>query len=297
MRLATIALSSCCGCHIALLNLGSDLLTLLAQGELVFSPVLMDEKSIVPCDIALVEGSIRNTENIEHLKALRANAKTLIAFGTCAAFGGIPGIGSAYATLELLRKSYGEEFTPENIPALEQRVSPIDRFVPVDYYLPGCPPPPDLLKDTLLQFVAGKPPARHDLPVCADCHRTAKKEERCTPHRTINSQPDPDECLLTQGYICLGSVSRSGCGAPCTHAGVPCLGCRGPVDRVLTEPTHGIQRDLTRRMSHFNGKNEQQAKQLLTDRLHTLYAYTLATPELRRKDSEGVSELIHRINV
>ncbi len=297
MTLSTIQLASCCGCHVALVNLGTDLLDALTNEGLVYAPLLIDEKSIVPCDMAFVEGGVCNNEDTEKLKELRGKSKTLIALGTCACFGGIPGIGSAYPTVELLAKAYGTAFAPEGIPAREQRVHPIDSFVAVDYYLPGCPPPPGLLKDAIAQLFAGQEPTRIDLPVCAECQRIAKKGLQPEIKRTADSFPEVEECLLSQGYLCLGSVSRGGCGAPCTHKGVPCMGCRGPIDRVFVEPSHGILSDLTRRISHFTGKTEQEIEDQLLDILHTFYSFTLSVPEMRCKDAERVYTLIQRITV
>jgi F420-non-reducing hydrogenase small subunit len=281
----------------ALLNLGGDLVELLSDAELVFSPVLMDQKSIVDCDVALVEGSVRNEEDLEELKELRARSKTLVAFGTCAVFGGIPGLGSGYATLDLILKAYGEEFAPDHLPLLERRVYPIDQYVAVDYYLPGCPPPPKLLKDTLSRLLAGQAPIRIDLPVCAECKRKVTQEVEPEIKRLADTAPDMERCFLSQGYICLGSVSRNGCQASCPRAGIPCTGCRGPIDRVLAEPTHGILYDLTRRISHYTGKSEREVQRKLPDLLHSLYAYSLSVPEMRRKDAEAVGQLVHRISV
>jgi F420-non-reducing hydrogenase small subunit len=297
IKISTIPLDSCCGCHMSLVNLGTDLLDILAQNVLVFSPVLMDEKSIQPCTVALVEGGVRNHENIEKLKDLRDKADILIALGTCASFGGISGIGSAFTTAELLANAYGTDFAPENLPALESRVTPIDAHVTVDYYIPGCPPPSGILKDTLVSLLSGEKPRRVDLPVCAECKRTVKKHLQPDLKRMADNLPDPDECLLSQGFICLGSVSRCGCGAVCTHAGVPCRGCRGPIDRVFIEPTHGILFDLTRRISHFTGRKVSEIESKLQDSLHTLYQYTLSVPEMRCKDAEHIHRLIHRIKV
>jgi F420-non-reducing hydrogenase small subunit len=297
MKVATYQLTSCCGCHIALVNLGTQVLDLLSAGQLVFSPVLKDVKEIEACDVAIIEGSVRNEENLDVLSEIRNQADTLIAFGICACFGGVPGLGSAFQVLEIITEVYDIDFTPENIPGLTQRLSPIDSYVEVDYYLPGCPPPPDLLKNSIEKLLTGQDPPRYDLPVCADCDRVVKKKLDATINRTANSFPDDEECLLSQGYICLGSVSRSGCGAPCPHAGVPCMGCRGPIDRVFTEPTHGIFHDLTRRLSHFSGKPEEEVITNLKDLLHTLYIFTLSVPDLRQKDTDEVSNLIARIRV
>jgi F420-non-reducing hydrogenase small subunit len=206
-------------------------------------------------------------------------------------------MGSAFRVLEILATAYDHDFTPENIPALTKRLSPIDSHIDVDYYLPGCPPPPDLLKNAVDMLLTGQDPPRYDLPVCADCDRIAGERIDAPVKRTGNTFPDPEECLLSQGYICLGSVSRSGCGAPCPHAGVPCLGCRGPIDRVFIEPTHGVFYDLVRRVSHFSGKSEEEVKEHLTDTLHTLYGFTLSVPDLRKKDTEDVYNVIRRITV
>lgn len=301
MNITTYQLTSCCGCHVALVNLGTHFLDLIAAGELVCSPVLTDTKDIPDCDIALIEGSVRTEENAGILHELRDHAQTLIAFGTCACFGGVPGMGSAFGIHEILSEGYGTDFIPENIPQLTQRLSPIDSYVEVDYYLPGCPPPPDLLHSSIEILLTGQEPPRYDLPVCADCDRIAGnpsgKKITLTQKRTVNSFPDEEECLLSQGYLCLGSVSRSGCGAPCPHAGVPCTGCRGPIDRVFTEPSHGIFRDLVRRLSHFSGNSEEEVIQNLTDVLHTLYSFTLSVPDLREKDTEDVYNMIKRIRV
>lgn len=297
MKIATIPLSSCCGCHVGLVNLGEDLLAALAGGALVYSPVLMDAKSIPECDVALVEGGLRNAENTERLRELRAKSKILIALGTCASFGGIPGIGSAFNNEELLERAYGKGFSPEDIPALEPRVSPIDACVEVDFYIPGCPPPPAVLANALTKLLSGAAPERIDLPVCAECRRSARKEIKADIKRTLDERPAPDECLLSQGYICLGSVSRGGCTAACTGVGVPCMGCRGAIDRVLTDRTHGILYDLTRRISHFTGKTEKEVEAKMTDLVHTIYSFSFSVPEMRPKDAERISKLIHRITV
>ncbi|HMK56684.1 MAG TPA: hypothetical protein VK448_08620 [Dissulfurispiraceae bacterium] len=297
VKIATIPLDSCCGCHMALVNLGTDLLDILADNALVYSPVIMDEKKIQRCTVALVEGGVRNHENVEKLKELREKADILIALGTCASFGGISGMGSAFATFELLANAYGSEFAPEGLPLLEPRVSPIDAHVEVDYYIPGCPPPLGILRNTLVSLLSGQKPQRVDLPVCAECKRTVKKHLGAEIKRMADNMPDEEECLLSQGFVCLGSVSRCGCGAVCTHAGVPCKGCRGPIDRVFVEPTHGILHDLTRRISHFTGEKVETVESRLKDILHTFYSYTLSVPEMRGKDSEHIHKLIHRIKV
>ena len=297
MKVSTVCLSSCCGCHMALVNLGEDLLKPLASNELAFSPVLLDVKTIQECDLALVEGGVRTEENVEVLQELRHKSKVLIGLGTCASFGGIPGLGSAYATMDLLVEAYTSKYRPENSTHLTSREEPIDAYVYVDYYIPGCPPPLPILGSALTHLFNGQDPPRVDLPVCAECTRIARREVQSEIKRTLNCVPEKEECLLSQGFICLGSVSRGGCEAPCTQAGVPCLGCRGPIDRVFTEQTHGILYDLVRRTSHFTGMKEEEVEKGLDDVLHTFYAFTLPVREIRQKDREKTWKLLHRIEV
>lgn len=186
MRVSTVCLSSCCGCHMALVNLGEDLLGPLKDGGLIFSPVLMDAKQIEKCELALLEGGVRNEENIQVLREIRANADVLIALGTCAAFGGVPGPGSAYATMDLLVTSYNEHYRPQGSTKLTPREEPIDAYVDVDYYIPGCPPPLPILGNALKQMFDGEEPSRVDLPVCAECQRIAKREVQSDFKRTLN---------------------------------------------------------------------------------------------------------------
>ncbi len=297
MRVSLISLSSCSGCHLSLLALGPDLIATLSENALSFGPILMDSKAIVPSDLALVEGCVRNNQDVEELREIRGKVKTLVAFGTCASFGGIPGLGSAFSTAELLREAYGPDFAPEDLPVLEPRAVTVDHCVPVDYYIPGCPPPHAIVKDAIAKMLAGQAPSRVDLPVCAECGRIATRHTQSEIRRLADQAPEPKECLLSQGFICLGSVSRSGCGAVCTETGSPCWGCRGPIDRVLVEPTHGILFDLTRRISHFTGKSREQVQQQLPDMLHALYSFTLSTAEMRRKGAEAIHDHIQRIRV
>ncbi|MFH0957346.1 MAG: hypothetical protein V1897_01450, partial [Pseudomonadota bacterium] len=50
---------------------------------------------------------------------------------------------------------------------------------------------------------------------------------------------DQSQCLVSQGCICLGFVTRGGCGAPCTNGGLPCWGCRGPSQATLGKMAQG----------------------------------------------------------
>lgn len=295
MKISTICLGSCSGCHISILGLGEDLLPLLEQMNITYSPLLMDRKQPVECDLAIIEGGARNDEDLERLSQLRQKAKKVLAIGSCAVYGGISSIANITSREELALESY--EKPNKTTPKLEKRYYPIDHYIEVDYYLPGCPPPRKVLLEALPPLIAGKEPPHHSLPVCAECKRKAHLRMHKDFVRTVEKRPEPDECLLSQGYICLGSVTRSGCGADCTRVGVPCLGCRGPADRLLTKPSHGIYKDLVRRRAHLLGISEKEVEEKVFDLAHTLYTYTLGSSFIRHKSSEKAAEQWHRVKV
>ncbi len=296
MKLATLCLTSCSGCHINLLDLHEKFLDLLISNELVFSPLLADMKDFTECDVALVEGSIRNLEDVNRIKTLRTRAKVLVSLGTCAVFGGVAGLGNAHAAIELLEEAYPTTNKNGRSPRLLPRVFPIDSVVTVEYYIPGCPPPIEVVSDFLDDLISGKIPKGNDLPVCAECGRLVTTEIPKEIRRIYNHTVHPTECLLQQGFICLGSVTRAGCSALCTKAGVPCMGCRGPSQRLIEEASHGIYEDLVKRRCHYTQLPIKEVERQLEPFRHSLYTYTLAAPFMRTKKSEQVTDWIYRVN-
>ncbi|RLE49505.1 MAG: F420-nonreducing hydrogenase [Candidatus Methanomethylicota archaeon] len=230
----------CSGCEISLLNIHEKLLNLLDRIEIVHSPVLMDVKEIPEADIALVSGGVRNWENVEVLKEVREKCRILIALGSCAAFGGIPGLGNLFSREELLRKVYIDTKSTDNpnkvlpckeVPPLTKMVAPIWKVVKTDYVIPGCPPEADLIWDALSSLLDGKEPCLSTRTVCDECplKKEEKKEIKVVKRWYEASEGfDPERCLLEQGFVCMGPATRAGCGAKCPQAHVPCRGCMGP---------------------------------------------------------------------
>ncbi len=232
----------CSGCEVSLLDLHERLLEVLDKVEIVHSPVLMDVKEIPEADVALVSGGVRNWENVEVLKEVREKCKVLVAFGSCASFGGIPGLGNLYSRDEVLRKVYVETKSTDNpngllpskeVPPLTKMVAPLWKVVDVDYFIPGCPPEADLIYDFLKCLLEGRRPQLSSKSVCDECRlKRETKKEITVVKRWYESSTglDLDRCLLEQGFICMGPATRAGCGAKCPSAGVPCRGCMGPTE-------------------------------------------------------------------
>lgn len=261
VKVASEWLNSCSGCEIAILNLGETLLDLLPQLEFVHIPVLMDHKhygqlgdkteiDIPKATVGLLSGGIRNEEHLEVAHEMRKKCDILIALGTCATHGGIPALINSYTNEELFEQYYHTESTDPNdivpskgLPKLLDRCYALDEHIKVDIYLPGCPPHPDQIAGAILSLLAGEEVKLPFKSVCDTCPTIRKGKGNVKEIKRFITTPefDPDQpldqmqCLLEQGYLCAGPVTRAGCAgndgeAPrCIAARVPCRGCYGPV--------------------------------------------------------------------
>ncbi|MEW6286025.1 MAG: oxidoreductase [Chloroflexota bacterium] len=260
---------SCGGCEIAVLNIGEKILEVDARFEVAFWPVAVDAKvkdveALPDGDILLTlwNGSIRNEENEHMAHLLRRKSKLLVAFGSCATEGCIPGLANLAPLGEIFETVYHTISTdnpqgihpqpvtqvPEGeitIPALKDRVYTLSQVVDVDYYMPGCPPESHQIAavlDLVFQVLEGKaqlPPKGSVIgaggsTVCDECPR-ARNVKTIKAFRRIQevAPADPALCLLEQGIPCNGPATRSGCDARCPRAGAQCIGCYGPAEGVI----------------------------------------------------------------
>lgn len=233
MKVSIVSLTCCAGCVSSFLNAGDALLEVLfGDFDVVYSPTFVDLKEVPEVDLAIVEGGVRTEADEKLIREVRAKAKTLVALGICATHGGVTSLGNVTSLKKLLEKEYSI-LDKGILPELEDLMYPICNFVDVDYYIPGCPPMPFLIVHTLKSIVNGKPPLRHQSVVCTECHRKIVGAKLDRLYRTYEKEADPVLCLVSQGFICLGSMTREGCGAPCPRAGFTCFGCRGPPDSLM----------------------------------------------------------------
>ncbi|MDK2790288.1 MAG: F420-non-reducing hydrogenase small subunit [Methanothermococcus sp.] len=242
VKLAMIQLCGCSGCHMSLLDLHEKLLDVLPNLEIVYAPIIADAKEIPECDVVCIEGGARN-EHEEHLiKEFREKAKIVVAWGTCAVYGGIPGLGNLYSKDDLEKTVYNTattdnpgELPSEEIPELLDVVKPVPEIIDVDLILPGCPPKPEMNAEAIAALLEGRELQLPTKIVCDECPREKKGTYPEKFKRTFEGTPDPDRCLFEQGYTCIGMATRVGCGAMCPNAGVPCRGCYGKTDAVLDQ--------------------------------------------------------------
>jgi NAD-reducing hydrogenase small subunit len=171
LRVATVSLAVCFGCHMSFLDIDEHLFELVGKIEFDRSP-LTDIKHCGPCDIGLVEGGVCNAENVHTLREFRRNCRTLIAIGACAINGGLPAqrnhldIGRCLGEVYLSRDGLAAGVVPNDpeLPLLLDQVHPIHEVVRVDYFLPGCPPSGEAIWKFLSDLIAGRTP-RLDYPL------------------------------------------------------------------------------------------------------------------------------------
>jgi len=158
LKVATVSLAGCFGCHMSFLDIDERILELIEHVEFDRSP-LTDIKTVGECDLGLIEGGLCNAENVEVLRGFRAHCKTLVAVGACAINGGLPAQRNRLPLRPLLESVYsqGVPNDPE-LPLLLNQVRPIHEVVHIDYSLPGCPPSADAFWQFLTDLMAGRTP-------------------------------------------------------------------------------------------------------------------------------------------
>ena len=169
LRVATVWLGGCSGCHMSFLDLDEFLIELAGKIDLVYSPIMDVKEYPEKVDVCLVEGAVCNEDNLELIHRIRKRTKVLVSFGDCAVTGNVPAIRNQLglaSTESVLQRAYVEGAQsnptvprePGIVPALLDRVMPVHEAVYVNYFLPGCPPPADRIKAVLAQVLAGEPP-------------------------------------------------------------------------------------------------------------------------------------------
>jgi sulfhydrogenase subunit delta len=215
-RVGFFGMTSCKGCFFQFMLLGSRLLDVFDKLELEHFWMLKGDNDFGEFDIAVMDGAVSNEENAELVRKVRDASKYLIAFGTCACFGGIPALRNGIKGFH--EKVYGEPIKLKQLGS----VDPLDRHVKVDYHMFGCPVNENEVLRVVRDLLLGKKPREPDYPVCVDCKKAGIS------------------CLLKDGIPCMGPVTNAGCGAPCPASRSPCDGCRGK----LPDANWGSETDI-----------------------------------------------------
>jgi F420-non-reducing hydrogenase small subunit len=311
--------SSCGGCEETVVDLAEAILDVVAAVEIIFWPVALDFKrkdveAMPDGSIAatFLNGAIRTTEQEEMARLLRRKSGLLLAFGSCSHLGGIPGLANLFDRESILKTVYfesGSTVNPERVlpathyhdnghtvslPEFYNTVRTLDQVVSVDYYVPGCPPTPRILRTALQTLLGGDLPAKGtvlapDFALCEECPRKDTKPEKLSITEFKRPQDlliDEQTCLLAQGLVCMGPATRSGCDAPCIRGNMPCTGCCGPTSRVQDQGA----KILSCLASLVESKEDAEIDRVLDtipDPVGTMYRYGLPGSFLRRKKLNG----------
>lgn len=296
MQLAMVSLSSCLGCQMAFLSLDDYLFSLISENNVPYAPFIVDHKKLPEVDMVLVEGAARNGEDYRKAREAREKAERLVALGTCACYGGVQGLADMFSEERLMRRRFGAGASFDGEPQGVRRLLPLDSYVRVDAYLPGCPPPLGLMKSFLEFALAGTLPSREGSSVCSECAVSGAALPQEGPRRTTDAGAVEKKCLLEQGFVCMGPLTRDGCGAFCiSELGIPCDGCRGPSDAVLKRPALDPQAETLRRLIRATGKKPREAQDAIMDPAHSFFRYCLAEPLLRRRRPGGSAPFLYRL--
>jgi coenzyme F420-reducing hydrogenase gamma subunit len=237
--LAVFKFSSCDGCQLQLLNMEDELLAL--AGTVEIANFLEARRRVLPgpYDVVLVEGSVSTPHEAEYIKEIRGQAKILIAIGACATAGGIQALRNRADADEFAREVYPH---PEYLKYLDT-ATPISAHVPVDLELYGCPVNRAEVLEAITALLHNRKPNLPQHSVCLECKLQGTV---CV--------------MVAKGMLCLGPVTRSGCGALCPSNGRGCYGCFGPQPGVdldtLVPALRAIEKDpreTVRLLSHVSG--------------------------------------------
>jgi F420-non-reducing hydrogenase small subunit len=319
-KLALYWCASCGGCEEAQVDLAERLLELVDAVDIVFWPVALDFKikdvEALPdgaITASLINGGIRFTEHEEVVKLLRRKSQLVIAYGACSSWGGIPGLANLWSREEALRCPFLERPTVDNpegilpqkatrvngveieLPELLPRLLPLDRVIKVDYYIPGCPPTPDVTWNAVQALLKGELPEKGAIigasskALCDECSLNETKPDKLLIKgfkRVVDSIPDPKECLLAQGFPCLGPVTRGGCGALCIDGNMPCTGCFGLLDNVQDYGAKALS-SLASILDADDQERVEQEVVNLADLVGRLYRYSLPASRLGGRVRRG----------
>jgi sulfhydrogenase subunit delta len=230
---------TCCeGCQLQIANKEDTLIDLLSLVEVVNFREISSEKGD-DYQIAFIEGAISRQDEVDRVKEIREKTGTLVALGTCACYGGVNSLKNKFPLEDTVKEVYGDD-PKETLP-----VKSVKEVVHVDFEIPGCPISKAEFENIVTHLVLGADFRYHQYPVCVECKQNL------------------NHCLLHEGKICLGPITRAGCDAVCINGKLPCYGCRGPaaeqnwpsLKSILLENGFSLEQ-IEEKTSFFNSLSE-----------------------------------------
>lgn len=210
LKIGIHELTGCAGDALLILDCEKELIDIFKAADIQSFLMAKSENINGDLDISFVEGSVSTEREVEELLDIRKRSKIVVAIGICACFGGIQAVFLDQKEWKKnFKKVYGEIEMTHTKPVHSK---PIDAYIKVDYYLPGCPIGREQFLSTFTRILGGNPPQLFRFPVCVEC------------------KWNENDCLLNKNILCLGPLTAAGCGAVCINHNLPCVGCWGPVE-------------------------------------------------------------------
>lgn len=170
VRVATVWLDGCSGCHMSFLDQDERLIDLAGLIEVVHSPIVDPKEFPENVDVAIVEGAVSSEEDLHKIQIIRERSKILVSLGDCAVTSNVPAMRNTFKVADILRRAYGETADynagtgpTEGVPPLLKRARPLHEIVTVDVFVPGCPPSADAIFYVLSELLAGRTPNPSEL--------------------------------------------------------------------------------------------------------------------------------------
>ena len=312
LKLAIVYGAICGGCDVSLVNIGEKLADVLEKYDIVYWGAAIDGKAdmlerLDKIDVAIYMGTVRTESNLKYAELIRDKADLVVAYGACAVYGGIPGLGTLMEPKEIMEivsstvttESIEEIDLPDEIklPKILPRCSSLTEVLDPDIMAPGCPPGAisneGLLK-VLIDYAAGKKPEgkmifgeEHSL--CYECPRKPEDLSKIIMpgiYRLHEIRLDEDKCFLEQGILCMGPATRAACKMPCIKNNMPCIGCMGPapgVDDVGLKHLSAIASILLiDKEKELLEKGLSRHLDKIVDPLGLFYKYTLPSSSLTK---------------
>ncbi len=240
LKIGIYELTGCAGDALLIVDCEEELVNIFKAADIESFLMAKSDNRNGELDVALVEGSVSTENEKEELLDIRKRSKVVVAIGNCACVGGIQAAFLDKKDWEKnFKKVYGATAFTHTKPAQSK---PIDAYIRVDHYLPGCPIGKEQFLSTFARMVEGNPPELYRFPVCVEC----KWHE--------------NDCLLNKDIPCLGPLTLGGCGSVCPNHAIPCFGCWGPTEeanmtseyRLLLEKGFDLEM-IKKRMATYSG--------------------------------------------
>lgn len=315
LKLAVYWAAACGGCCVSVLDVHEKLFDITAAADLVFWPIALDTKyddvENMPdnnIDLTLFNGAVRNSENEHMAVLLRRKSKILVAYGSCAHLGGIPGLANLSTREDILKRVFEEaesvvnpekkrpvpEYDAEegtlSLPVFYNDVRSLAQVVEVDYSIPGCPPQSDRLIEVFAAIAGGAalPPrgsviGAESKTQCEECVRIKTENKKIKKfYRPWEISDNGITCFMEQGVLCMGPATRAGCGNRCIRGNAPCRGCYGPPPG-LSDPGAKMMSAVSGIIDEKEPEDIQKIIDSIPDPAGLFYRFSLPVSLIRRK--------------